>query len=324
MSDPAARELANINLIPPATLSRRWRILCSRYLPLMPKDSFWRFNRADRLGEPEQGWKLHVSATVLTACETLERIGPFLNRLHVPFKAPTSLYEVNRINSGVYYGYSQIGKLITVYPRDDKEAVTLARELYRLTSHLCGPVVPFDYRFERKGCIYYRYGAFRSLSSEDTEGSNSISYLRHPQGHLIPDDRGSATYPFWVTNPFPTPAGTNDVHRKSPLTTTYHAFRALTQRGRGGVYQALDTSSNPPRLCVLKEGRRLGEQSWDGRDGRWRVKHERHVITALNKAGVGAPEVYSSFTLDVNYYLVTEFIHGENLMSLLLKRRRRL
>jgi serine/threonine protein kinase len=74
----------------------------------------------------------------------------------------------------------------------------------------------------------------------------------------------------------------------------------------------------------LKEGRRLGEQSWDGRDGRWRVKHERYVISTLKKAGVDVPEIYSAFTLDSNYYLVTEFIQGENLMSLLLKRRRRL
>src|SRR5436190_718135 len=301
------REFAPTRLSAPANFGRRWLRLSSRYLPLKANDSFWRYSRAARLGEPEQGWKLHISATLLSACEMLERVGPLLNNLDVQFKAPASLHEVNQINSGVHYGYGQIGKLITVYPRNDNEAVTLARELCRLTSRLPGPAVPFDYKFGRKGCVYYRYGAFRSLRTENTVEDNSVSHLRHPEGHLIPDDRNSARHPSWVNNPFPTLGETDYNQRKSPLTETYHAFRALTQRGRGGVYLALDTSLVPPRLCVLKEGRLFGEQSWDGRDGRWRVKHERRVVTALKKAGVDVPRIYSTFTLDTNYYLVTEF-----------------
>ena len=38
------------------------------------------------------------------------------------------------------------------------------------------------------------------------------------------------------------------------------------QRGKGGVYQALDLNVNPPRLCLIKEGRKHGELTWDGRD----------------------------------------------------------
>jgi hypothetical protein len=323
MHGASDKQPAQKRLSGPTNLGRRWLRLSSRHLPLKAKDSFWRYNRAARREEPAQGWKLHISATLLTACETLETVGPFLNRLDIQFKAPASLHEVNRINSGVHYGYSQIGKLITVYPQNDKQAVTLARELCRLTSRLTGPAVPFDYKFGRKGCVYYRYGAFRSLGTEDTVENNSISHLRHPQGHLIPDDRSSPSHPSWVNNPFPTQSGT-DYQGKSPLAETYHAFRALAQRGRGGVYQAVDTSSNPPRLCILKEGRRFGEQSWDGRDGRWRIKHERQVIAALRKAGVDAPEIYSTFTARANYYLVTEFIPGESLMAQLSRRQRRL
>jgi serine/threonine protein kinase len=90
------------------------------------------------------------------------------------------------------------------------------------------------------------------------------------------------------------------------------------------VYQAIDFSSNPPRLCLLKEGRKYGEVTWDGRDGAWRVRNEERVLKQLAACGVKVPEVYSSFEVQENYYLAMEFIAGESLHQVLLKRRRRL
>lgn len=324
MNSQAAKELANAAFVPTVALADRWLELCARYLPVNPENSFWRFSRPSRSSDPEQGWKLHVSGTVLNACDLLERLGPLLQSRDVHFKTPTSLSHVARLNAGIHGSYSQVGKLITIYPDSDNEAVSLARQLYRLTCDLRAPAVPFEERFGPHGCVYYRYGAFRKLKDETKGVNNSDSHLRHPQGHLVPDNRCSVGGPSWVKNPFPKQTKTTSVTNEGPLTTTYHVFRALTQRGRGGVYQAVDSSVSPPRLCVLKEGRALGEQSWDGRDGRWRIKHERRVIASLRKSGVEAPEIFSTFRSDDNFYLVTEFIEGANLMELLLKRRRRL
>jgi serine/threonine protein kinase len=108
------------------------------------------------------------------------------------------------------------------------------------------------------------------------------------------------------------------------LKDAYRIFRAIRQRGKGGVYQALDVTSQPPRLCVVKEGRANGEAGWDGRDGRWSIANEERVLRELLAAGIPAPRVYSSFSLSRNRYLVTEFIAGENLQSALARRRRRL
>src|SRR5204863_196337 len=81
--------------------------------------------------------------------------------------------------------------------------------------------------------------------------------------------------PDWVSDPFlGRGAGGAAAHAESPLGTTFRAFQALTQRGKGGVYKALDLSAHPPRLCIMKEGRSVGELTWDNRDGRWRVRHE--------------------------------------------------
>lgn len=305
------------------SLSEGWRELCSRHLPVAPAGSVWRYSRVRGLLDPEQGWKLHVSATVLTANEVLRRVGPFLQSRGVMFKGPASLQELGRLNSGLFYGYTQVGKCLSVYPRTDEEAVSLAEALHELTRGVHGPSVPFDLRYREGGCVYYRYGAFTRQEIQEGDGAPALA-LRDPEGRLVPDSRESpAGKPDWVSDPFararegPPPAPT-------PLKTTYRVFRALTQRGKGGVYQAVDLSVRPPRLCILKEGRRHGEPDWRGRDGYWRVKNERKNLRALRAAGVEVPRVYSSFEAGGHFYLVTEFVEGVSLQESLRGRERRL
>jgi hypothetical protein len=306
-------------------LAARWAELCGRYLPVAAAEgSVWRYSRAGLPGDPEQGWKLHVSATVLTAGRVLEAAAPLLAARGALYKAPASLTELEKLNAGIFYGYSQVGKFLTVYPRTDEEAVTLAAELDGATRGFDAPSVPFDLEYRTGGCVYYRYGAFSALDFEGAEGER-VRAIRDPEGHLVPDVRDGAAHPDWVADPFlvgrvrraPRPKG-------SPLKTTVRAFRALAQRGRGGVYQALDLGATPPRLCVLKEGRRHGEVGWDGRDGHWRVRHEQRVLGALAAAGLNVPRVYASFRAEGNYYLSIEFVEGESFDRWLTRRRRRL
>ena len=304
-------------------LEGRWRFLCDRHLPSAPEDSIWRYSREGVSSGPTQGWKLHVSATVLNACKVLERVGPLLDARTVPYKAPRSLQELIKINSGLYYGYTQVGKFITVYPRTDAEAVTLARLLHELTRRMNAPAVPFDKKFGRN--VYYRFGAFINMEVEREDGRRSFA-MRDREGRLVPDVRDSVdAKPDWVSDPL---VGERPRERsrkeQGPSAKSFRVFRALVQRGKGGVYQAVDLRGGAPRLCLLKEGRRNGELSWDGRDGARRVRHEERVISSLLAVGLEAPRIYSSFELGGNYYLVTEFIEGESLHNLLMKRERRM
>lgn len=306
------------------SLRLRWAELCHNYLRVRPENSIWHFSRGLMPDDPEQGWKLHVPATVLTAGDVLHASAPLLRGRGVLYKVPATLAELDKLNSGIHYGYSQVGKFLTVYPRTDAEAVLLAESLHRLTRGMKAPAVPFDLRYREGGCVYYRYGAFRALEVEESVGTRTYA-IRDPEGRLVPDRRDSAAQPPWAADPFVgvrprsarTPAAT-------PLKTTYRAFRALKQRGRGGVYQALDLSASPPRLCVLKEGRRAGEVSLDGRDGFWRVRHEGRVLAALRASGVDVPRVYGSFRAGGNYYLSMEFVEGESFEQWLTRRQRRL
>ncbi|MET0648058.1 MAG: hypothetical protein ABW208_15690 [Pyrinomonadaceae bacterium] len=309
---------------PHGSLNARWAELRDRYLPVAVEGSIWRYSRGGLPGDPEQGWKLHVAATVLTAEQVMRAVAPLLSRRGVLYKAPASLYELSKLNSGVFYGYSQVGKFLTVYPRSTEEAVRLARELHRLTRGVSAPAVPFDLKYRADGCVYYRYGAFTGFEVEGDGGERTYA-IRDPEGNLVPDRRDSAKPPEWAADPFiPKRPRREAPPASTPLRTTFKAFRALKQRGRGGVYQALDLSVTPPRLCVLKEGRKDGEVDWDGRDGVWRVRHEGRVLASLLSAGVDVPRVYSSFGAGENYYIAVEFIEGESLEGWLCRRRRRL
>ena len=302
-----------------------WTQICRRYLPFISDDGKWRFSREIRPDDPEQGWKLHLSATLITATVVLRRIAPLLQSHGALFKAPVSLDELNRINSGLDYGYSQVGKVFTIYPRNNEDAVQLARHLHHLTAGMSAPVVPFDRQFQPGSCLYYRYGGFKLLEIRSSDGSN-IPAVQNQAGRLVPDSRESwASDLSWISDPFqgrhqpPEP-----VSAASPLKTRFRVFRALTQRGRGGVYQAIDLHTRPPSLCILKEGRRNGETGLDGQDGFNRAQNEERVLSRLRICGIEAPRLYSSFEVEGNYYLAMEFIDGESLHSLLSKRQRRL
>lgn len=306
-------------------LNERWHELCARYLPVHTEGSVWRYSRDLEEGDPAQGWKLHVSATVLNAHRVLGKVSPLLSSRGVLFKAPSTLALLRRINSGLHHAYSQVGKIITVYPRTDGEAVRLARSLHRLTRGFAAPAVPFDLQYRSGSNVYYRYGGFKPLSIEHPDGTTTQA-IRDPQGNLVPDLRAPGrAKPEWAEDPFTTatPPRANPPEM-TPLATTYRAFGALVQRGKGGVYRAVDFSAEPPRLCLLKEGRRAGELDWDGRDGRWRTRHEGRVLSLLRERGVSVPRVYAWFEAEGNYYIVTEFIDGETLQDFLYRRRRRL
>jgi hypothetical protein len=294
-------------------LNRRWRTLCDRYLPLASEKSIWRFSRLHNPQDQEQGWKIHIAATVLSAGDILERIGPLLSETRYLFKGAASLQELAKINSGLFYGFSQVGKCITVYPNSREDAVELAAKLYTVVSGLPGPAVPYDKPYREGAPLYYRYGAFGSLEIENADGTRT-SAIRNGRNEVVPDRREpGAAVPEWETDPFAAGGFT----RRQLLDPAIKPYESLSQRGKGGVYKALDLSVTPARVCILKEGRRHGETDWGGRDGYWRIGHEESVLGSLRLAGIDVPRVYRSFSVPGNYYLAMEFIEGRSLQSLL-------
>jgi len=291
------------------------------FLPFNQNGSIWRHSRGFARTDPKQGWKLHIAATVLNANDVLAAVGPFLFERKVLFKGPRSLYELSKMNTGIQYGYTQLGKCFTIYPRTTTEAVSLAESLDQLTKGIDAPAIPFDQRLRPGSSVYYRYGAFirQEMQLED----RTVFAIQNPRGELVQDKRSSLQVPEWAADPFPRQTRKRS-NTDNPLKTTFRVLRALSQRGKGGVYQAIDFSASSPRLCILKEGRKGGELAWDGSDGYSRVKKEQEILIRLRALGICVPLVYASFEVDGHFYLVTEFLQGITLQNLLNRRKRRL
>jgi hypothetical protein len=299
---------------------REWQRLCHAYLPIRVKGSIWRYSRKRIRGDLSQGWKLHVSATILSACPVLRLIAPYLKRCDIWFKAPKSLGELHKLNSGIYYGFSQIGKFVTVYPQSAEAAVAIASKLHSLTAKFAAPMVPYDNVLRNRSCVYYRYGSF-SLRLKTTFRKKRVLAIARPDGKLVPDSREPrGAVPPWLTDPFQPVRSQAAMELGTPLETDYTGYEAVSQRGRGGVYQARDVSSVPAKLCVIKEGRRHGETDWMGRDGFIRIKREAQVLRSTGIAAV--PRVIRTFRANACYYLVMERISGKPLQQVLASRQR--
>jgi hypothetical protein len=75
---------------------------------------------------PSQGWKLHVSATPLAGPEVLERVVPLLLDEGARFKVVNTRLQLVVLNGGGY-GFSQVGKFVTVYPCESDRPLASAR-----------------------------------------------------------------------------------------------------------------------------------------------------------------------------------------------------
>jgi hypothetical protein len=145
--------------------ARRWAFLCDTYAPHGDREQIWRYHKSERLDE-QQGWKIHLSATPLSAVNLFERCAEALVRSECQFKVAASLEAILKLNSGWMVGRSQAGKIITVYCPDPARARALAEELHILTRGLPGPVVPSDRRFRPGSNVFYRYGSYDTFEIE--------------------------------------------------------------------------------------------------------------------------------------------------------------
>ncbi len=206
-------------------------------------------------------------------------------------------------------GFSQVGKFLTIYPTSSEEALILARELHAATRDLRGPEVPYDLRYRANSLVYYRFG---SLTSDP---GRSADVLFDPAGRPQPEKRApGCAVPPWVDDPFSRSRKAARPSADGPIGCDLLPYRAITQRGKGGCYEAIDLSVSPARLVILKEGRPDGETDWSGGDGYSRLKHEGWVLRELAAHSLPVPAVYREFAQDRKRYLVLERIEGSSLL----------
>ncbi len=265
----------------------------------------------DRFPLPKQGWKLHVSATVKSATEVLGRVYPILLSNGACFKVAASYDILVRLNAGLL-GISQVGKFITIYPQNEKEAVSLASALDRATCGLRGPAIPSDRRLNARSLVSYRYGHIAGPVVRTTTGQ-FLSMLNTPDGGQV-HDRRLPTYdpPSWAEDPFAAGGICQPFQNISVVADRYLVVSTTHRSPRGAIHMAVDFVA--ARRCLLKQGVRDGALSADGCDAIDRLRHEIAILEQLSSEP-HFPRVWDIAEHDGDLFLVTEDFEGVTLWS---------
>ena len=296
------------------------RLLLNRRIPWITHGSTFSHQSIGTGPWPEQGWKLHVTATPRSAVKVLETALDVLLAEGARFKVVNLLRHLAAMNSGMF-ATSQIGKFITVYPSDDAQAVRLAVELDRATRGQSGPRVPTDRALCPGSLVHYRYGAMRQLPELDVSGEGRYNLL-DPVGRLTHDVRLDFYWPPHpdIADPFeaagvrvPLPS------RTRLLQDRYFVTDALAKSSRGGVFRSIDIKSEPPRLCLVKESWHDVALDPFDRDARDWALNEEAILRRYDDDPV-LPRCFDSFELDGDRYLVIEYIEGTTLETMLIDR----
>jgi tRNA A-37 threonylcarbamoyl transferase component Bud32 len=278
-----------------------------------PQDDWFVFN-ARGATLPEQGWKIHVSASMENADRILDAVWNYCIPRGIEFKflkSPTALLA--RVSKYARRGYS--GKLVTIYPADDAALETILRELGEILDGEPNPYILSDLRWG-KGPLFVRYGSFRNRFTVDEQG-NVVGAIANPDGVLVADRRGPVfSPPSWVTLPeflAPHLAARNAVKVDS---IPYSVERVLHFSNGGGIYLARDKRTG--EQVVLKEGRPYSGLDAYRRDAVQRLDREYETLRQLE--GVpGIPKVYDTFWLGEHRFLAMEYIDGTVLSTAIVR-----
>ena len=273
------------------------------------ENGYWLMLRFPGNELPDQGWKLHISATRLNYLQVLQSCLNVLSKAKCSFKVVAKLAYLSSMESPLAQR-SQVGKFITIYPKNEAEAVKIAYELDENLTGLHGPRIPSDCPIKLDSLVHYRYGSFRSQYLIDEMGQMTPAMLS-TTGELIADRRKPYfEMPDGIRNPFQIEGLTKKRVFTGPIGKRYQVHNAIDQKPKGGVYLAEDTQRGV--FCVIKEGRCHTLVDDEGRDSIYRIKHEFEILNKIGKCQ-WVPKVYDFFCQEQNAFLVMEYISSKSL-----------
>lgn len=88
----------------------------------------WHHLRPPGIALPDQGWKVHASATLDNAAQMLELVSGYCGRQQITFKFRAGRTELLRINLK-YADRGSSGKFITIYPADEHACEQILTDL---------------------------------------------------------------------------------------------------------------------------------------------------------------------------------------------------
>ncbi|WP_225827599.1 class III lanthionine synthetase LanKC [Streptomyces naphthomycinicus] len=277
------------------------RVEAANWVYLSPEDA--------RL--PDQGWKIHVSATAADAAEIIDTVWDYCLSRSLTFKfLPNS--RAHQATNGKYAPRGSSGKLITLYPADDADLKGVLDELGPLLSAYRGPYILSDLRW-RQGPLHLRYGGFARRECLSESGERTAAVAR-PDGVLVPDER---TPVFRIPDWAPVPgfiaeqiAAGRAAEDEPPF--PYTMEKALHYSNGGGIYLATDNATG--HRVVLREARPLAGLDGAGDDAVTRLHREAATLRRLAHLD-GVPALLGTFTAWEHHFLVQEYVEGQTLQQ---------
>lgn len=297
-----------------------------------PVDDQWLYATPRGSAQRAQGWKLHISGTVLSAEEILTRALPLLVSTSSAFKVARNLGALESL-CATHASRESAGKFITIYPTDDATCGALAAQLDARLAGLDGPVVLSDLQYRPGSLVSCRYGGFAAMYTLSADGDIRPAIMT-PGGKLV-EDRRQAWHecPPW-TSP---PPGFRQIvrsieasgqSRRVLLADRFLVIQALRLTAKGGVYVVRDLEAAgvgehnagehsaggllAGDLVVIKQARPHIGLGPDGIDARSFLLNEWSVLHLLAGTGV-TPLPVALFQHDGDLFMAEEFASGTRL-----------
>ncbi|WP_345955209.1 lanthionine synthetase LanC family protein [Mucilaginibacter sp. PAMB04168] len=225
---------------------------------------------------PASGWVIYLSVIrqqmSLFMVECLETLVKFKSSFILPANSTTHTLI---LDGG--FGYSEIGKVITIYPHSQEDAAVIAGQLIELTKGFVGPEIPAA--FHLRGIVYAGVKEEQSVNLK---------------------------WPFDLITRRLSP-------KKIKWLKGYFIVHLLKGDAKGSVYKCLNVKTwTDVHWCLIKQG--LAYQCSDdhGRNIRHRLEWQHELLKKLQGA-IPLPKPLEYFEWQGNAYLVTEFVSGQNI-----------
>jgi serine/threonine protein kinase len=264
-------------------------------------------------GTLQQGWKLHISIGIAQAASSIASLGDELLRLDVSFKIPAILDGIIRLNFGIA-GLSQIGKTITVYPRDNEHLARVSEALARVDFQV-GPRPPFDLIVMGRPGQSVRYGAFDSHSIEWTNLGRPFSVVVNSTGKRQEDDRSVVARVAQSRPSVPISISPDLSVGNDPIRIGRELYVPVANLSNGARFRVdLATQVSAINTCVVKRARLGVGEDLRGNCASARLKNEARILNFLGSGNCGPRLLQYSAARDI---LVMSDVQGRPAESVL-------